>query len=71
MASYKSSIQALQELLLVRTSLGIKNSRSYNNCRITKISQNISYLINRVEYYFVEVTCDDGTQYGIQFEFQT
>ena len=35
-------------------------------CRITKTSNEISYMRNGIEYCFVEVTCSDGTQYGLQ-----
>jgi hypothetical protein len=41
------------------------SSSSYK-CHITKIPEDISYLKNGVKYCFVEVTCNDGTQYGIQ-----
>jgi hypothetical protein len=27
---------------------------------------NVSHLVNGVEYSFVEVTCNDGIQYGLQ-----
>jgi hypothetical protein len=60
MASYSSSIHALKHLL------SISEATSYK-CRIrSKVSENVSYLINGVEYSFVEVTCDDGMQYGLQ-----
>lgn len=41
---------------------------TYNNisCQITKISDKITYMTNGLKYYFVEVTCSDGIQYGIQ-----
>ena len=60
MDSINSSIHALQRLL--STNL----SSSSGNCRITKIPQNITHMINGIEYCAVEITCDDGTQYGIQ-----
>jgi hypothetical protein len=34
--------------------------------RITKWSRRIEIMNNGIEYYFVEVTCKDGIQYGIQ-----
>ena len=33
---------------------------------ITKWSRRIEIMNNGIEYYFVEVTCKDGIQYGIQ-----
>jgi hypothetical protein len=69
MARYKSSIDALQQLLQLGTSEG-KISNKFNNnvvhCQITKASKNISYAKNGIQYFFVEVTCSDGTQYGLQ-----
>jgi hypothetical protein len=50
--TYSNSIEALYDLL-----------NSYN---IVHISTYLSHLANGVEYSFVEVTCDNGTQYGIQ-----
>jgi hypothetical protein len=35
-------------------------------CRISKLSHSESRLENGIEYCLVEVTCDDGQQYGIQ-----
>jgi hypothetical protein len=49
---YASSIEALQDLL--------------TSCHITEISASLSHLSNGVEYSFVEITCDDGVQYGLQ-----
>lgn len=33
---------------------------------ITKWSRHVETMNNGIEYYFVEVTCNDGIQYGIQ-----
>jgi hypothetical protein len=49
---YDSSIEALHDLL--------------SSCHITEISTGLSYLANGIEYSFVEVTCSDGVQYGLQ-----
>jgi hypothetical protein len=49
---YGSSIEALDDL------------RNSNN--ITKISTSLVVLENGIEYSFVEVTCSDGMQYGLQ-----
>jgi hypothetical protein len=35
-------------------------------CYITKRPQRISYTQDGIEYCFVEITCPDGVQYGIQ-----
>jgi hypothetical protein len=59
MASYTNSIEALREIL-------VPSSLSYSSCSITKIPQNISHLSNGIEYCLIEITCDDGIQYGIQ-----
>jgi hypothetical protein len=60
MASYTDSIHALRELLLMPSNL------SHTSCSITKISQNVSHLSNGLEYCLIEITCDDGIQYGVQ-----
>jgi hypothetical protein len=69
MSRYKSSIEALQQLLRLGVSDGkvsdIKNN-NLANCQITKTSKDISYMRNGIEYCFIEVTCCDGTQYGLQ-----
>jgi hypothetical protein len=36
------------------------------HCQITKTSKDVSYMKNGMEYFFIEVTCSDGTQYGLQ-----
>ena len=51
-AGYGSSIEALRDLL--------------GSCPITEMSASLSHLSNGVEYSFVEITCDDGIQYGLQ-----
>jgi hypothetical protein len=45
-----------------------EGKETYNriSCQITKMSDKISYMTNGIKYYFVEVTCSDGIQYGIQ-----
>lgn len=49
---YHSSIDALHELL--------------SSYQITEISTSLSHLINGIEYSFVEITCSNGIQYGLQ-----
>ncbi|MGB8084807.1 MAG: hypothetical protein WCF07_00785 [Nitrososphaeraceae archaeon] len=39
---------------------------SLSSCHITEISASLSHLSNGIEYSFVEITCDDGIQYGLQ-----
>ncbi len=36
------------------------------NGKITQYPENLRKLDNGVEHYFVEVTCSDGIQYGLQ-----
>jgi hypothetical protein len=59
--SYQDSVHALRELIPSEP----RNS-SAPACRITKLSHSESRLENGIEYCLVEVTCDDGEQYGIQ-----
>ena len=61
MTSYKDSVHALRELIPP----GPTESSS-RACRITKLSNSASHLENGIDYCIVEVTCDDGEQYGIQ-----
>ena len=49
---YSSSIEALHDLLRSR--------------RVTDISANLSRLTNGIGYVFVEITCHDGSQFGLQ-----
>jgi hypothetical protein len=70
---YYNSIDALQQLLLnsrykKREQNDKEDGYIYNktSCHITKISDKITIMTNGVKYYFVEVTCSDGIQYGIQ-----
>jgi hypothetical protein len=49
---YGSSIEALHDL------------QSLND--ITDITTSLAVLQNGIEYSFVEVTCSDGIQYGLQ-----
>jgi len=72
---YPNSITALQQLLfsgspLTSTNAEEEESGSSNkknvHCHITKKSQNISHMRNGIEYCSVEVTCENGSQYGIQ-----
>jgi hypothetical protein len=68
---YYNSIDALQQLLDSRYKKRDKHDEdryAYNkiSCKITKISDKITYMTNGLKYYFVEVSCSDGIQYGIQ-----
>jgi hypothetical protein len=62
--SYKGSIHALEDLLL--SAPDTASSSSSCSCRITWLSKDITVLRNGAEYCLIEVTCDDGIQYGIQ-----
>ena len=58
MSCYKSSVEALQQLLQLGTSdrkIGDKMKNSLAGCQITKTSSEISYMRNGIEYCFVEV----------------
>lgn len=69
MSCYESSIEALQQLLHLGIPDGKFNGERENsiaNCQITKTSKDVFYMRNGIEYYFIEVTCSDGTQYGLQ-----
>ena len=58
-------IDALQKLLVSNNNEG--KGGGYNTpCYITKRPQRISYTKDGIEYCFVEITCPDGSQYGIQ-----
>jgi hypothetical protein len=59
-----SSVDALGELLILTED---KEKIKYNaTCHITNLPQKISHTKDGIEYYFVEVTCRDNSQYGIQ-----
>lgn len=61
MTRYRNSIDALQDLVQPTSS-----QPSTRACRITKLTHDASQLENGIEYCLVEVTCDNGEQYGIQ-----
>ena len=50
--AYGSSIDALDDLR--------------ESSEITDITSSLSHLANGIEYSFVEITCSDGIQYGLQ-----
>jgi hypothetical protein len=69
MSCYKSSIEALQQLLHFGIPDGKVNDERENsiaNCQITKTSKDIFCMRNGIEYCFIEVICSDGTEYGLQ-----
>jgi hypothetical protein len=51
---YNSSIDTLENLFST-------TGESINKCKISKMSDNVSHMINGIEY-----TCTDGKQYGLQ-----
>jgi hypothetical protein len=67
---YDSSIAALQHLVSpwysVERSPKINEEIGRMRCKITDKPKTISFTRDGIEYYFVEVTCDDGAQYGVQ-----
>ena len=69
------SIQALQQILLYSPTKNNNNNNdskvsSIDNsstfCSISKTPNNILYMGNGEEYYNLELTCNDDTEYGIQ-----
>lgn len=50
--AYGNSVEALDDLL--------------SSGHVTETYANISQLTNGIDCTFVEVTCDDGSQYGLQ-----
>jgi hypothetical protein len=64
--AYKNSVMALQKLL-ANVPLEVETKQPpISPCRLTLIPPEITYFSNGVEYYYVEVTCEDGRQYAIQ-----
>jgi hypothetical protein len=63
---YKDSVMALQKLLVNAPSEVQRKPATVSPCRMTRIPPEIMYFSNGIEYYCVEVTCDDGRQYAIQ-----
>jgi hypothetical protein len=57
---------ALQKLLVNAPSEVQRKPATVSPCRISRIPPEIMYFSNGIEYYCVEVTCDDGRQYAIQ-----
>jgi hypothetical protein len=69
MQYYENSIQALQNLLQSGNHNEEERPEKNTNkvrCHVTKTSQHVYHLKNGTEYCFVEVTCDDCSQYGLQ-----
>jgi len=64
--AYKDSVMALQKILAAGPSELQPRQPLMSTCRLTLIPPEITYFSNGVEYYYVEVTCDDGKQYAIQ-----
>lgn len=69
MPYYENSIQALQNLLQSGNHNEEERPEKNTNkvrCHVTKTSHHVYHLKNGTEYCFVEVTCDDCSQYGLQ-----
>ena len=69
MPCYENSVHALQNLLQSGDHNEEERSEKNTNrvkCQVNKTSQNVYHLKNGTEYCFVEVTCDDCSQYGLQ-----
>ena len=54
---YRSPVDALSRLL--------EDERGYTGLKITGMKQDIVRLANGIKYFAVEVTAEDGVQYGI------
>ena len=54
---YRSPVDALSRLL--------EDERGYTGLKITRMKQDIVQLANGIKYFAVEVTAEDGVQYGI------
>jgi hypothetical protein len=67
-ACYESSIEALKQLLHLGTYDRKASDKNTNvtHCHITKASKDVAGGKNGTECYFLEVTCSNGTQYGLQ-----
>lgn len=73
---YNNSVDALRQLLEFSgketntkhsdEEKNILSSSASASCSITQAYHDVFYSANGVAYYFVEVTCNDGIQYGIQ-----
>jgi hypothetical protein len=67
---YNSSVDALRHLVspgyILDKSSKINQETSRIRCKITDKPKKISFTRDGIEYYLVEITCDDGSQYGIQ-----
>jgi hypothetical protein len=71
---YNNSVDALRQLLEFSEEETNRKYASEENivssssvsCSITQAYEDIFYSANGAAYYFVEVTCSDGIQYGIQ-----
>ena len=71
---YNNSVDALRQLLeFSEEETNCKYASEENtvssssaSCSITQAYEDIFYSANGAAYYFVEVTCSDGIQYGIQ-----
>lgn len=63
---YKDSVMALQKILANSPGEVQIRPPAISPCRLTVIPPEITYFSNGVEYYYVEVTCDNGKQYAIQ-----
>jgi hypothetical protein len=69
MPCYEDSIHALQNLLQSGDHNEEERPETNTNrvrCHVIKTSQHVYHLKNGTKYCFVEVTCGDCSQYGLQ-----
>ena len=64
---YENSVVALHMILESPTTAGDRSIHSSDiSCKISTIPRQITYLENGIQYYCIEVTCDDGSEFAIQ-----
>ena len=60
---YENSVVALHMILESPTTAGDRSIHSSDvSCKISTIPRQITYLENGIQYYCIEVTCDDGSE---------
>ena len=64
---YANSVVALHMILESPTTAGDRSIHSSDvSCKISTIPRQITHLENGIQYYCIEVTCDDGSEFAIQ-----
>ena len=64
---YENSVVALHMILESPITAGDRSIHSSDvSCKIGPIPRQITYLGNGIQYYCIEVMCDDGSEFAIQ-----